>query len=248
MLVIRKTRRCRWLRCIVLLILFLCVVLVVYVRGEHLILPDLHAVNRYISVTVEPGFEIKPPFSFPQPDGIKTVDQLSSKQWIHELTSFLHKNRHHKIYLLASDIYSYPSLLNWLVAMYVNTEIDLKDILILSLDERLYQILRERDISTIYIKNDEFILYHYFLSWRRDKLTFDLMTRLSVARLISHWGFDVVVFDVDAILLKDPEGIYKVFSDSDIISSHSLREIGTASGKWTMSLGFALIRSNRMVG
>ena len=242
-----KSRKCKCIRCVVTLLLALSVTVMLFFWSEEILLPGINNVNRYYATTVSPGFEIKPPFSFPQPNSIKSVEEISRTDWIHRLADILEKRKHKVIYLLACDSHAYASLLNWLVSAYVNTEIDIEDILVLSLDEKIYRILIERDISTVYIETEEFIKYHYFLSWRTEQDQFHSMIRMALARLISHWGFDVAVFDVDAIPLKDPIGLYKMFSDSDIISSYALNG-DLSSTNWCMSLGFAFFKSNRMVG
>lgn len=243
----RKTRKCRCTNCLVLLLLVFLATIALSVWTEELLLPSLNNVNRYRAINIAPGFQLKPPFSFPQPDGMRDLQEVSTASWIHRLTSILGKIKHKTVYLLACDYNAYPSLLNWLVSAYVNTEINLDHIIVLSLDEVIYRILIERDISTIYIRTDDFIRYHYFLSWKIDQFQFQTMIKLAVARLISHWGYEVAMFDVDAIPLKDMEGLYKTFAQSDIISSHSLVK-NDCCGKWTLSLGFTLFRSNRMVG
>ena len=243
----RTARRCKYFKYLVLLLLIIFIPLLLFLWSEELLLPNVTDVNRYSSVTIAPGFEIKPPFSFPQPDGIYSVETISRRKWIQRLADILSKKSHKTVYLLACDSNAYPSLLNWLVSAYVNTEIDIEDILVLSLDERIYRKLNERDISTVYIKMEDFIRHHYLLSMRKEQFQFYAIARMSVARLISHWGYDVAVFNVDAIPLKDPLSLYKVFSDSDIVSSHSLRE-DPESGKWSLSFGFAYFRSSRTIG
>lgn len=243
----RKTRKCRCTNCLVIISLIFFATIALYVWTEELLLPSLNQVDRYHAISIAPGFQLKPPFSLPQPDGMIDVQKLSTTGWIHRLTTVLGKIKHKTVYLLACDYNAYPSLLNWLVSAYVNTEISLDQIIVLSLDEMVYRILIERDISTIYIRTDDFIRYHYFLSWKIDQFQFQTMIKLAVGRLISHWGYEVAMFDVDAIPLKDMEGLYKTYSRSDIISSHSLSK-SDCCGKWTLSLGFAVFRSNRMVG
>lgn len=235
-----------------LVLMFLLISMLLLFWAEQLLLPNIIDVNRYYAVTVSPSFEIKPPFSFPQPDGIKSVEEISNMNWIHDLADIMENKKHKTVYLLTCDNYAYPSLLNWLVSAYINTQIDIEDILVLSLDERLHRTLIKRDISSVHVKTEEFIRYNYFLSWTADRIWLHATVRMSVARLISHWGFNVAMFDIDAIPLKDPESLYQIFSDSDVITSHSLtgrKEDGESSDDfWSMSLGFAFFRSNMNIG
>jgi len=52
--------------------------------------------------------------------------------------------------------------------------------------------------------------------------------RVTVMRLLNHWGFDVVIYDGDAIILKNPEPVYSRYRDSDLV--------GTFGGTWPQTL------------
>ena len=64
------------------------------------ILPNRFSVNRYESTVVRPGFGIKPPFSFSEPQAIKPVRELLEMHWIKDLTDILSKKSSKQVILL----------------------------------------------------------------------------------------------------------------------------------------------------
>ena len=75
------------------------------------------------------------------------------------------------------------------------------------------------------------------------------MMRLVVLRLLNYWGFDVIHYDIDAIILKDPQPLFEQFSNRDIIGS-----IGTHPKEYyldwglTICLGFVMLRHTDKTG
>ena len=79
-------------------------------------------------------------------------------KWVHELADILAKKTNKIVYLTSVDEGYFVMLLNWLVAVDLNTNIDINDIIVLSLDKTTYDILKMRSISTIYVKMEELTL------------------------------------------------------------------------------------------
>ena len=240
-----RIRRCRLLLLTIIILSFL---VVLYICVHYLMLPNIDSVNRYVSISIRPGFNIKPPFSFPEPNVIKPVEEVVHMRWLLELVDILADRTSKRIYLLTCDMKHYGSLLNWLVAAYVNTEIELRDILVISSDKTLYKILKSRKISTIYVEMRDLIRHYSIHYWTRHGATSDVViTKMAIVRLILHFGFDVVVFDVDAIPLRDPHALFSSFHGSDIISAHALED-HAQSYKWSLCFGFVLFKSTPRVG
>ena len=80
----------------------------------------MHTVNRYIAATVRPGFDIRPPFSFPDPKYIRPVEEVARMKWVHELADILAKKTNKIVYLTSVDEGYFVMLLNWLVAVDLN--------------------------------------------------------------------------------------------------------------------------------
>ena len=240
--------RIRRRRLLLLTIIILSFLVVLYICVHYLMLPNIDSVNRYVSISIRPDFNIKPPFSFPEPNVIKPVEEVVHMRWLLELVDILADRTSKRIYLLTCDMKHYGSLLNWLVAAYVNTEIELRDILVISSDKTLYKILKSREISTIYVEMRDLIRHYSIHYWTRHGATSDVMiTKMAIVRLILHFGFDVVVFDVDAIPLRDPHALFSSFHNSDIIGAHALED-HAQSYKWSLCFGFVLFKSTPRVG
>ena len=223
------------------LLIIICFVIItaVYLCADHFLTPNVHTVNRFIAATVRPGFDIRPPFSFPDPKYIRPVEEVARMKWVHELADILAKKTNKIVYLTSVDKGYFVTLLNWLVAVDLNTNIDINDIIVLSFDKTTYDILKMRSISTIYVKMEELINHHFVLAWASSSVYFwDVgITRIAVVRLMNHWGYDVSVIDLDAIPLKDISPLFEKYSDSDIVGSHSFAKI------LGICFGFVLFRS-----
>ena len=134
-----------------LISIFILITIVGYFCVEYFLFPNVHTVNRYVSATVRPGFDIRPPFSFPDPKYIRTVEEVAQMKWVHELAGILAEKTNKIVYLAASDYGYFVTLLNWLVAVDLNTNIDIKDIIVLSFDKSIYDILKKkRNINNLY--------------------------------------------------------------------------------------------------
>ena len=222
-----------------LISIFVLVTIVGYFCVEYFVFPNVHNVNRYVSATVRPGFDIRPPFSFPDPQYTRTVEEVAQMKWVHELAGILAEKTNKMVYLAASDQGYFVTLLNWLVAVDLNTNIDIKDIIVLSFDKDIYEILKKKDISTIYININELIYHHFILRWTKAYAWDVWMVRIAVVRLINHWGYDITVIDLDAIPLKDPIPLLDKYPDSDIVASHSMGK----THYYGICFGFVLFRS-----
>ena len=45
------------------------------------------------------------------------------------------------------------------------------------------------------------------------------MCRLALIRLLNHWGYNVVHYDADAVILKNPKPLFDKFQEYDIVGS-----------------------------
>ena len=224
---------------VLLISILISITIVGYFSADYFLIPNVHTVNRYVSATVRPGFDIRPPFSFLYPKYIRTVEEVAQMKWVHELAGILAEKTNKIVYLTASDQGYFVTLLNWLVAVDLNTNIDIKDIIVLSFDKDIYEILKKKEISTIYVNMNELIYHHFILHWTKAYSWDVWMARSAVVRLINHWGYDIVIIDLDAIPLKDPLPLFEKYPDSDIVGSHSLGK----NGFFGVCFGFVLFRS-----
>ena len=222
-----------------LISILIMITIIGYFSADYFLIPNVHTVNRYVSATVRPGFDIRPPFSFLYPKYIRTVEEVVQMKWVHELASILAEKTNKIVYLTASNQGYFVTLLNWLVAVDLNTNIDIKDIIVLSFEKDIYEILKKKEILTIYVNLNELIYHHFILRWTKAYSWDVWMARSAIVRLINHWGYDITVIDLDAIPLKDPIPLLDKYPDSDIVASHSLGK----DGFFGVCFGFVLFRS-----
>ena len=135
-------------------------------------------------------------------------------------------------------------VINWLVSALVMTSPPLKNIIIISLDEKLQALLDNKDIASVHV-NPETVTCGRI----KRKVSRVWITRCVVYMLLNHWGYDVMAYDTDAIVLKNLQGVLDSFGESDII--------GSAGGyprnlviKWgqTLCMGAVLFKSTTKTG
>ena len=76
------------------------------------------------------------------------------------------------------------------------------------------------------------------------------ITRLTVARLLNHWNHSVLLFDSDAIMLRNIHPLLSKFSDSDIIASADSypKDLNKKWNAPTICMGFILIKCSAATG
>ena len=70
--------------------------------------------------------------------------------------------------------------------------------------------------------------------------------RLTVVRLINHYGYDLVNYDSDAILLKNPQIYFEKHKHTDMIGTFGKGPMGLFK-EW-VNTGVLLFRSNQAIG
>ena len=198
-------------------------------------------------------FTIRPPFSLPVPLATLPLSQILRTHWLQALQNFLNSlNPHSGLVTIVSSDYSYREvLLNWLISAHVRVDRPLSNVLVLSLDASLYTLLKDRGVACIHIPPQS--LLSSALIARLTKhigFTQSQVSRLTVMRFVNHWGFDVALYDTDAIILKNPELLYyKQYGDSDIIGTYGhfpqqiMQEWGIA-----ICIGVAMFKSSTHTG
>ena len=170
---------------------------------------------------------------------------MMTKQWYQELTNFLSVHNNSPVVLLScsSQIFL-PVLLNWLAAYRLTTGSNLSEILVVSIDDEIAHLsIIDIGLNSIFIKNNDDILT---VKTRKESIW---MKRIIVARIINHFGYDVLIIDLDAIYLKDFTTIIKKYNTSDIVGSMSKwpYELNSLWG-FTMCMGVAYFRSSPGTG
>ena len=187
--------------------------------------------------------------TFPRQSQTKPLNVVLKLQWVQELKSILTSSILSTcispVSVVAADSKYLDVLLNWLL-FAMKAQIPMDTIVIVSFDKTLYNFLKMRSFTTIYV-DAETLFDGSILSHRYAKI---LMIRMSVVRLINHFGHDVIHYDPDAILLKDPWPLfYDHNCESDIIAGRGTypfdinKEFGV-----TMCMGSAFFRCSPATG
>ena len=183
-------------------------------------------------------------FHFPHPRASKVADIIAKYSWIQELQSILEDwKQERQVVMVVSNSAYQEVLLNWLLSAAL--VIPLNQILIIALDEPVWRLMHNRGFQSVLVPPSS-------LTQRsRDITLFGqiMLTRLSVMRLLNHWGFCVAMIDTDALLLKDPWPLFEKYPDGSIVASQG-KFPSELSAKWGTALcvGVILIRSSNQTG
>ena len=174
------------------------------------------------------------------------VKRLASP-WISKLQDLLHKVHLRKqVSVVFSNLDYLEILLNWLINAKVRAKPPLKNVMVVCLDRAVFDILDHGGISSIFIdpntviSSDAHMISNSSYIW---------IIRCVVYRLINYLGYDVVSYDSDAIVLKDPGLLFKQYQNSDIIGSPGVYPYDL-SKEWgfTLCMGVIMFRSTPRTG
>ena len=188
-----------------------------------------------------------PSFPWLQGEMKSNPERVMLFEWIKDLKSFLISvDVRCPIAIVASDSHYADALLNWLIMSTVTLEDPIKNILILSLDSSLHQLLQNRSIKSLHILPSSLAVIkpNRFRPLKQVEVV-----RFTVMRLLNYWGFDVANYDSDAMIMKNPQPIYDRYSEQDVIGSAGYfpPEIHR---KWgvTLCMGAVMIRATKQTG
>ena len=191
-------------------------------------------------------FTVAKDFTFPHPQVFKPVNVVLACRWVRELKQYLSSVDPTQPVTVTVASYDFAAnLLNWLISAQVMTSPPLKSILVISFDNALHKMLVHRQIPSVCVP---------YISVLRNPKSLGVhkvwMTRLAVIRLINHWGFDVQQFDTDAIILRNPQPVFDLFSGFDVVGSRAKLPFELGKGQWgfTVCMGVILFRSTQRTG
>ena len=191
-------------------------------------------------------FSIREPFHFPLPHYSISKLELLRSPWVTQLQGFLQGVTGSQVSLVTASVEHQDVLLNWLIAAILVATPPLQNVLILTLDKSVYNLVSGRNISSLYIHEDMVIHPAANVTRRFSQVH---VVRLSVLRLMNHYGFSVVNYDCDAIVLRNPQPIFDGHKDADIIGTFG-KGPGQLYEKWgiTLNTGVMLLRSSAKLG
>ena len=200
------------------------------------------------------SFEIREPFSLPMSNITVSIRKLLSTMWMKELKDILSKfptKSCKPITILMSDHTYRAALVNWIIAATVVAQPPVSNVLVLCLDKYLYELLKSKRISCIHV--DPTVIINPSFNFTRYKTPVTkakaVTIRMTITRLLNHWGFNVILYDIDALIMRSPQRIYQQYSEADIIGSYGYapRWIKNIWG-FTVCSGVFWIRSSPQTG
>lgn len=195
---------------------------------------------------LEERFPFQTKFSFPQPLAVKHREHIAQAQWVQDLRRLLSNVKSRQVSLVTSNIQYMDILLNWLISATVRSGMPLGSIIVVSLDRSLHQLLQKKSIPSLYIPPFSLLNPNAYFSVPFERV---MMIRLTVMRIINHFGFDVANYDTDAIILKDPRPLYASLAKYEIIGSvGKIPEDLVNEWGITICIGVVVIKASQRTG
>ncbi len=209
--------------------------------SSHVLVPQQQTIKSESNFPMPQ--KVPPNLPWGKKDKVKVTPKSILKQpWVGKLWTFLHTkiDMQFPVVITTSSFSYQPSLLNWLAHALITTD-SVKNILILSLDEKLHSFLLKKKFSSLYLPP--------FVGSQKEGIFCVEIARLLVMRLINFWGYDVINYDSDAFILKNPQSLFDLYPESHVIGSESYmpRDL---HDKWgvTLCMGVAYIKASPETG
>ena len=168
------------------------------------------------------------------------------QQWVSDLQKILSavSPESPPVHIIAGNYKYREVMLNWLITAKIRVSPPLTNIIVVSIDSPLCQLLNKRDITCLYVHWKDYLTYNLGEPFR-----LILVLRLTVIRLLNYWGYDAANIDTDALILKNPESLYQEFIDSDMVAGHGTYPFSLGK-EWggTICGGTFMIRSTHNSG
>ena len=194
-------------------------------------------------------FNISKSFTFPHFKSILRDNSVMAKTpWIIELAKIMSNINEKTIFAITVNQEYKDTFLNWLISAIFKGGLSLNRILVISLDQSIQKFLQGHGITCIYIPVKSLfnsLISHYWIG----EYGLVMFTRISVVRLLNHWGYSVVIIDTDALVLHDPQPLFDQYPSSSIVASSGTQP-RTLFDVWntTACNGLILLRSNPEMG
>lgn len=191
-------------------------------------------------------FKIVQPFNFPQPTFSKPTTELLGSGWVTELQELLRSAHGNTITVVTSTAEHTDVLLNWLIAAYTRIDHPLRDVMIISMDANLHNLLVARNLPSLYVHKDMVVSPTADVPRVFSQVH---VVRLAVVRLMNHYGYTVINYDCDAIPLRNPQPIFDAYNDTDLIGTFG-KGPNILYEKWgvTLNTGVMVIRATPNIG
>lgn len=203
--------------------------------------------RRSVKEEQEDDFRIREPFNFPQPTFSRPAPVLLRSRWVKDLQDYLRTvPKGTEISVVTSSVEHTDVLLNWLIAAFVKIKDPLQTVMVLSMDSNLHSTLTSRGISSLYVHKNMVVSPKATVPRVFSQVH---VVRLAVVRLMNHYGYDVINYDCDAILLRNPQPIFNKYKDTDLIGTFG-KGPDVLYRKWGVALntGVMVMRATENMG
>lgn len=199
----------------------------------------------------EPALRRRPamntfPLTLPHGDAVKPMDALRDAPWVNTLRACLDGMASNRVVVVSVDWSFIPNLLNWLVFAVLKAETPIESILVVALDERVHGLMQRRGFCSVYVSQESVIPPEVKM---QSDWSHIWIIRCLVFRILNHWGFDVAIYDVDAIPLRNLQPKFDEYPESDFVGSYGIYPF-PLHRKWGVAfcMGVALFRSSESTG
>ena len=186
-------------------------------------------------------------FSLPCSEVFRPASYVMGNQWVRELKQFLAASTSRQVAVVVANTKYEEVVVNWLAAAAL-LKPPLHNIIVVAMDKELYAFLHSKEINAVHVPSDSIIDPNHKFPMSFSPI---MMLRLGIMRVVNRLGYDVAMYDADAIILKNPQPLFDSHPDADIISSSG--EFPQFLLEWwnvnsTLCIGAVLIRSNERTG
>ena len=204
-------------------------------------------ISTSISSNSTDRFLIQPYFHFPAQPVVKSKEELLQSKWVQELKSVLQTMNSKQLILTQADGEYKEVFLNWLISAVLKSNVPIEQILVISMNKSVHEILVKRGFRSVLVLVKDVLRSDVMK--RAHKWQLVVTARFTVLRLVSHWGYDVLICDADAMLLKNPLPLFDQYPDSTLIGQHD-RWPPLLYKEWghTMCGGVVFMRSSFKLG
>ena len=166
-------------------------------------------------------------------------DTLLKLQWVSELRAFVETVQPRwPISILSASSEFTEMLLNWLTLTLVVIEEPIQNVLVVSLDENIHLLLKKRGFASLHISQDSTDSSDHKSVGKG--VTMAGIARTTVMRLLLHWGYDVANYDLDALVIKNPQPLYDSYHQSDIVGTTAVDPM-VLTRRWGFSVCFGAV-------
>ena len=161
------------------------------------------------------------PETLPYAMYLKSIDDIQQASWTRKLYKFLNGldlSISPHVNMVFGDSNHTELVLNWIIAAYVRLHPPLHNIMVLSVDQPLCDLLEFKKVKVTCIAVPP---QSFLASAGHDSYEQGIKTRFIVLRVMNFWGYDVASYDCDAVIRRNPQPLYDGYPEAQIFTAAS---------------------------